>query len=236
MFFPDPHWAFQVLGDFSENQGVSVGGFAGDSSAPGDTRTQNQYRGLIRAACAVPFGAVGLEVLNQQEDGREDSGIWNGALGLASGSDSQNQTLVKTGLITTFPGNLSPESPRWQAGGWFTTQVGPNSENQNLNLYYPGSSPFPLTQTITTDAYTEWDAELLYELPSVVKIRLSLDRLATGTDLTQKVPFISADFSQLSLGPLSLFPVPVPQLGGGLSMRPAPFGRGKFQDRRKLGG
>ncbi|HTC20559.1 MAG TPA: hypothetical protein VK859_06925 [bacterium] len=201
MLFPDPHWAVQVLGDFFLDQGVSVAGFTGDALPPSDTNTQRQYRGLIRVSYAFPFGAAGLEVLNSQKDSRDDPGLWNPDVGLSSGASGQNQTLVKTGIITTFPANLSPESPRWQAGGWFTAQLGPDSENQILNLYYSGSPSFPLTQIIATSDYWEWDAELLYELPSIAKIRLSADMATSSTDLTQTVPFTSPDFDQLSLGP-----------------------------------
>ncbi len=112
MFFPDPHWAVQVWGDFLVNQGVSVNGFAGDPLAPSATQTQSQYQGFIRVSYALPFGAIGLEMLNWENDGHDDPGLWNPYVGLASGADSQNKTLIKTGVLTTFPANLSPESPR----------------------------------------------------------------------------------------------------------------------------
>jgi hypothetical protein len=201
MLFPDPHWAVQVLADFFLGQGVSVTGFAGDALPPSDTDTQSQYRGLIRVSYALPFGAVGLEVLDAQNDSHDDPGLWNPSVGLDSGASGRNQTLVKAGFIAAFPANLSPEAPRWQAGGWVTTQVGPDIENQNLSLYYFNSPSFPLTQVITTSDEIEWDTELLYELPSIAKIRFSADMITSHTDLTQEVPFTSVYFNQLNSGP-----------------------------------
>lgn len=192
MLFPDPHWAVQVLGDVLVTQGVTVANYTAD------TETTSQYRGLVRVAYALPFAALGLEILDEEGDKTLDPGLYNPYVGLASGSGSQNQFFLKGGLITTFPGPTSPEDARWQAGGYFETQVGSSPYSQNLNVFYLNSPSFPLSQTTTTTDYTDWGAELFYVLPSVARVRFSVGMVNSDADFQQTVPFTSADFGTLS--------------------------------------
>ena len=183
MLFPTPNWSFQLLGDFLSTQGLPV--------YTSDTYTLSQYRGLVRAAYALPFGALGVEILNIESDKNYDPGLLNSFTGLASSSGGQNQMLLKTGIAATFPAPSSPDSPRWQAGGFFTTQLGPSVENQNLILYYSNNSNFPVTRTTPTTDYYSYGGELLYEIPQRVKIRFSTDFINYDTDYDQSVAFYS---------------------------------------------
>ena len=191
MLFPDPHWAVQVLGDVFINQGVSVTTFSNDTEAT------SQYRGLIRAAYAFSFASLGVEILDVETDKAYDPGLYNPFVGLSSGSSGQNQWLVKVGAITTFPERVSPQDSRWQAGAYFQTQLGTSLQNQQLNFFYLNTPPFNVSQVNTTDAYTVWGAELLYELPSVLKIRFSVSLTDLDSDFEQTVPYTSAYFSAL---------------------------------------
>ena len=181
MLFPTPNWSFQVLGDFLSAQGLPV--------YMGDTYTLSQYRGLVRAAYALPFGALGVEILNIESDKNYDSGLLNSYTGLSSGSSGQNQLLLKTGIAAAFPSPASPDSPRWQAGGFFTAQLGSNIENQNLSLYYSNNSAFPVNQTIFTTDYYSYGCELLYEIPQRVKILFSADFTNSNANYDQSVAF-----------------------------------------------
>jgi hypothetical protein len=192
MLFPDPHWAVQVLGDAFVNQGVPFANYTAD------TETSSQYRGLVRAAYALPFGALGLEIEDVGIDDSFDPGLYNPNVGLASGSDSQNQVLVKGGFITTFPGPSSAEDPRWQAGGYFQSQVGTAPLERSLSLFYLNSPSFTVSQTNSTIDYTDWAAELYYVLPSVAKVRFSVSLINSDNEFQQTVPFTSADFSNLT--------------------------------------
>ena len=192
MFFPDPHWAVQVLGDVFTNQGVSIANYSNN------TETSSQYRGLVRAAYALPFAALGVEILDVESDKAFDPGLYNPYVGLASGAGGQNQTLVKAGFITTFPDRTSPQDPRWEAGAYFQTQLGSSLLNQNLSLFYLNSPAFTANQVTTWDDYYVWGAELLYELPSVLKIRFSAALTDSDNDFEQTVPYTSPYFSSLN--------------------------------------
>jgi hypothetical protein len=194
MLFPDPHWAVQVLGDFLSTQGVP------STPNAGDTSTTTQYRTLIRGAYAFSFGALGLEILNTQSDVQYDPGLyWPNNIypyvGLASGSSAQNQLLVKTGFITTFPATTSSSDPRWQVGGHLTLQPVGAVQNQALNAFYASSPAFPINNVITTGGYLGWGAELLYELPTVAKVRFSVNIVNSDADFAQTVPFTSTFFA-----------------------------------------
>lgn len=192
MLFPDPHWALQVTGDALINQGVPSANYSNDSE------TDSQYRGLVRAAYALPFAALGLEILDMENDTANDPGLYNANVGLASGSASQNQLFIKSGFITTFPGPTSPQDPRWQAGGYFETQLGSAPLNKSLNVFYYNSPSFTVSQSNATTDYTQWSAELLYELPSIAKIRFTASLVNTDTDFEESVPFTSPDFGNLN--------------------------------------
>ncbi len=199
MLFPDPHWAVQVLGDVFIDQGVTV------ANPAADTETTSQYRELVRAAYALPFAALGLELLDVEQDKAFDPGLYNPTVGIVSGSGSEDQWFAKFGFITTFPGPASPEDPRWQAGGYFETQLGPSPYGQDLNVYYLNSPSFLLGQTTTTTDYTDWGAELLYDLPSVARVRFTVGMVNSDSDFQQTVPYASSDFSDLAKYHLAQF-------------------------------
>ncbi|HUO58864.1 MAG TPA: hypothetical protein VMV05_11875 [bacterium] len=167
MLFPSPHWAFQFLGDAQTTQGVPVSNFASD------TRNENMYRGLVRAAYALSFGSIGLEVLNIQSDQAYDAGYINGGIGLTGGSGSQKQVLLKAGFIATFPEAASPGDARWQAGGYFSTQLGSSPKKENINFYYFNSSSFSMDSTFTSTDFRAGCAEMTYEIPLKFKARFS---------------------------------------------------------------
>jgi len=191
MLFPDPHWAVQVTGDTLITQGVPSANYSND------TETDSQYRGLLRVAYALPFASLGMEIMDTESDTAYDPGLFNPYVGIASGAAAQNQVFLKSGFITTFPGPTSPQDPRWQAGGYFETQVGSSDLNKNLNVFYLGSPSFTVDQTNTTTDYTDWGAELLYELPSVAKLRFTASMINSDNDYEQTVPFTSAYFGNL---------------------------------------
>src|ERR1035441_7911592 len=80
MLFPDPHWALQVLGDYFSSQGVSITNYSADTQALTD------YQQLVRTAYDFGFGAVGLEILNVENDKRDDPGLFNPNIGLLAGT------------------------------------------------------------------------------------------------------------------------------------------------------
>lgn len=191
MLFPDPHWAVQVAGDTLITQGVPSANYSNE------TETDSQYRGLVRVAYALPFASLGLEIMDEESDTAYDPGLYNPYVGIASGSAAQNQLFLKSGFITTFPGPTSPEDPRWQVGGYFETQLGSSNLDKNLNVFYSNTSPFTVSQTNTAVDSTDWGAELLYELPSVAKVRFSASMINSDNDFEQSVPFTSAYFGNL---------------------------------------
>ncbi|HJT24022.1 MAG TPA: hypothetical protein VJ873_05565 [bacterium] len=191
MLFPDPHWAVQVAGDALVNQGVP------SSLYSNDTETDFQYRGILRAAYALPALSLGLEILDMESDNRFDPGLYNPYVGIASGSAAQNQLLLKSGFIATFPERTSPQDPRWQAGGYFEAQLGSAALDKTLDVFYNGSPSFPVRQTDSTADFTRWGAELLYELPSVAKLRLTASLVNSDDDFEQSVPAASAYFGNL---------------------------------------
>ena len=192
MLFPDPHWALQVAGDALVNQGLPSTNYSND------TETDSQYRGLLRAAYALPFMSFGLEILDVEGDSAYDAGLFNPYVGIASGNAGQNQLLIKSGFITTFPERTSPQDPRWQAGGYFETQVGSSDLDKSLNVFYLNSPSFTVNQTNTTTDFTTWGAELLYELPAVAKVRFSASMINSDNNFAQSVPFTSAYFRNLA--------------------------------------
>jgi hypothetical protein len=229
MAFPDPHWAFQVLGDFLSTQGVPAAAYSSD------TYTSSQYRAMVRGAYAFSFGAVGFEILDIQSDKSYDPGLYWPAsvypyVGLASGNNGQNQFLLKTGFLTTFPGVADSQAPRWQAGGYVVTQLGSSLQNQTLNLFYLNTSPFAVNQVTTTTGYFGWGAELLYELPSEVKIRFSASLVNSDSDFEQTVPFTSILFGNLTKYHASQFGSM--DVGGAFKLS-LPF---SGEERLKLGG
>jgi hypothetical protein len=146
---------------------------------------------------------VGLEILDTQSDVRYDPGLyWPNNIypyvGLASGESNQNQLLVKAGFITTFPTLSSSSDPRWQLGGHITLQPNAAVLNQSYSFFYAGSAAFPVNNVVTTVDYLGWGFELLYELPTVAKVRFSITSTDSDSDFQQTVPFTSTFFTTTS--------------------------------------
>lgn len=180
MAFPDPHWAFQVYGNFLATQGIPA--------FTSDTLSQNRYRGFLRAAYAFPFAAVGVELLDIRSDEAYDPGLYDPYVGLQSGTNRQNQLLLKAGFITPFPSPASPGAPRWQAGGYYSTQLGSSLAAQVLNLYYANGSAFPVTQNTTVTGNQSLAAEVYYEDPSQAELRFTVLWAQSDNDLEQIAP------------------------------------------------
>ncbi len=178
MVFPDPHWAFQVAGDFLSLQGqVPSNYFA-------DTFSTSQYRELIRAAYnSGPF-AFGLELSNNESDNSYDPGLFTQYVGQSSGANSENKTRVRAGFISTFPENEDKESARWEVGGVFETTIGADNTNFQGERFYLGSPAFNLQQTTSVTQYYFFGPEVYYELP--------------GRLLLKFYSFVTNDYTQLS--------------------------------------
>ena len=190
MLFPAPQWSVQVLSDVFINQGVTV--------FSNDTETTSQYRGLIRAAYSLPFGALGLELSDFETDKVYDPGLYNPYVGLSSGSGDLNQLRLKGGFVTTFPAPSSPQEPRWQAGGFFEVFMAPSINNQSLNVFYLNSPAFTDAETTTGDDYINWGAELLYDVPSVLRVRFAVSSTDSDYDFSRQVPSNSAYFASVN--------------------------------------
>lgn len=190
MTFPNPQWAFQAAGDFNNLSGQPAYSY--------DTFRSTQYRGLVRSAYnAGPF-CLGLEVLNVEFDKAYDPGLFNPYVAVQSGSSGDNQTILKAGLITTFPEKAPEDAPRWQAGGVFATQVGPSAQTLNANFFYNNSPSFSLQQIVTTSNYFFFGPELRFEIPNRLIIRFSYFIDNTDTDFSQNVAQTSTYFSSLT--------------------------------------
>ena len=187
MVFPDPHWAFQVAGDFVNPQGQPAFNY--------DTYNTQQYRELVRAAYyAGPF-ALGLEVSNVEADNNYDPGLFNVYVGQSSGSSNENKTRVRAGIITTFPENLEKDSPRWQVGGVFETQLGSDIISLSTERFYLNSPSFSLQQNTSFTQYYLFGPEVRYKIPGRLILRFSS---FVTNDYTQ--------FSQNNSTPISAFP------------------------------
>jgi len=192
-----PQWAFQIAGDYLNLQGQSDFLDVPSSS--------QRYRELLRGAFnAGPF-ALGLEITNLEIDAAYTTGIFNANAGLASGSSNDNKTLVRAGVLTTFPENPAEDSPRWQAGGIFETQMGPDDKNIKVTLIDPSSNPFTLQRTNSQSSYFFFGPELHYEIPGRFILRFSSMITNYNTGLQQTVSPNSALVLNLGEYQLSQF-------------------------------
>ncbi len=167
MVFPGPDWAFQVAGDFLYPQGqVPTNYYA-------DTYSTHQYRSLIRAAYNNGAFAFGLEVSNNETDNTYDPGLFSAYVGQSSGSNTENFTIVRAGFITTFPENQDKDSSRWEIGGVFATQVGPNVIEFGGDRYYLDSPDFTIQQTTSTTQYYYFGPEVYYDDPGRLLLKFS---------------------------------------------------------------
>lgn len=227
MIFPDPHWAFQLGGDFLASQGTVATNYVADTYAP------RQYWDLLRVAYnAGPF-ALGLEVGDDELDNQYDPGLFNQFVGQSSGSNSENKGRLRAGLITTFPENQDKEAPFWELGGVFETQLGPDTVQFQGERFYLGSSPFSLQQNTATTQYYYFGPEVRYELPGTLTLRFFSFVTNDYTTFSQQAnptapgfgdfsPFINSQFQ--SMDNLGSFRLTVPltptenlKLGGYLS-------------------
>lgn len=157
MVFPNPHWAFQVAGDFLNPQGQV------DANYLADTYSTNQYRSLLRAAYnSGPF-AFGLEFSNTELDNQYDPGLFSLYVGQSSGSSAENHTRVRAGIISTFPENEDKDSPRWEVGGVFETTIGADNTDSNLDRFFLGSPVVNIQQTSSLTQYYYFGPEVYYE-------------------------------------------------------------------------
>jgi hypothetical protein len=192
MVFPDPHWAFQVAGDFLNLQGQVPSNYFGD------TYSTSEYRELIRAAYnSGPF-CFGLEVSNNETDDNYDPGLYSQYVGQSSGSNSENKTRVRAGFISTFPENEDKDSARWEVGGVFETTVGADNIDFQGERFYLDSSPFGLQQTTSTTQYYFFGPEVYYELPGRLLLKFYSFVTNDYTQFTQNVSPPTGTFSDLS--------------------------------------
>jgi hypothetical protein len=157
MAFPDPHWAFQVAGDFLNPQGQV------DNNYFADTYSTSQYRSLLRAAYnSGPF-AFGLEISNTEQDNSYDPGLYTQYVGQASGSNNENFTHVRAGVISIFPENEEKDSPRWEVGGVFETSVGADHTWSHFGRFFLDSPVVDIESVSSRTQYFYFGPEVYYE-------------------------------------------------------------------------
>lgn len=165
MVFPDSHWAFQLGGDFLASQGAVATNYVADTYAP------RQYWELLRVAYnAGPF-SLGLEVSNDEQDNQYDAGLFSTTVGQSSGSNNENQTRLRAGVVTTFPENQDKDAPHWELGGVFETQLGSDVTAFQGERFYLDTAPFLIQQNTSTTQYYFFGPEVRYELPGVLILR-----------------------------------------------------------------
>jgi hypothetical protein len=192
MVFPDPHWAFQVAGDFFNPQRQVPTNYLAD------TYSTNQYRSLIRAAYnSGPF-AFGLEVSNTELDDTYDPGLFSLYAGQSSGSSNENRTRVRAGLISIFPENQDQDSPRWEVGGVFETTIGPDEINFEGERYFLGSPAFSVQQTTSVTQYYYFGPEVYYDEPGRFLLKFYSFVTNNYDHFTQSVSQPSTSFPNLS--------------------------------------
>lgn len=159
MVFTDTHWAFQVDGDYLNPQNQVANNYLADSYS-----TQ-QYRELVRAAYdSGPF-CFGLEVTNVEDDDVYAPGQFSASIYQSSGISSENATHIRAGIITTFPENPDPDSPLWEVGGIFETQIGADVAALDAMRFLLTPPGVNLQQNNATNQYYYFGPEVRYELP-----------------------------------------------------------------------
>lgn len=191
--FPKPHWAFQIAEDFNYSQGQPY--------RFSDSSTSQQYRSLLRTAYDLGPFCVGLDITNIEQDATYDPGLFDNNVGIRSGNSGQNQTLLKMGVIATFPENPPADAPRWRIGGVWASQVGGNAQNLNAQLYYLGSNPFSVGQVTTYTNDQIFGSEILYEIPHRLMVRITCMVNDTSADFAQTVSQSSVSFVQMGAFP-----------------------------------
>jgi len=192
MLFPDPQWAFQVGGDLLASQGNVASNYSAD------TYGARQYWELLRVAYnAGPFSA-GLEISNNEMDNQYDPGFFSATVGQASGSNAENRTRLRAGLITTFPENPAQDEPRWELGGVFETQLGSDVVNFQGERFVLGSAPFALQQNTALSQYVLFGPEVHYEVPGTLILRFYSFVTNDYTTFSQQVTPSTAGYPNLS--------------------------------------
>ncbi|HTA77404.1 MAG TPA: hypothetical protein VK791_09630 [bacterium] len=186
MIFTQP-WAYQIDSDLITSQNLLASGYLAEPF------NAQQYRQLVRTAFnAGPF-SLGLEISNIENDQTFNTGLYSAAVSVQSGSAAQNQTRVRTGIITTFPDGLEDSDPRWQVGFVFETYLGQVMNSLNNNLFY--TSQFSLQQNTATTNYYYFGPELHYEVPGTFLIRFSSFMSNYDTGFNQTVSQTNAYFT-----------------------------------------
>jgi hypothetical protein len=193
--FLTPQWALQATGDLDN---------LSNQPAFSDLDRTTQSDSLLLFRTAVNWGplALGLETRDSQTDQTFSPGFFNNTVGILSGALAQNQWQLKTGLVAHFIEGDSALSARWQVGGFFETNLAPDTQSENLSVYYPSQSPFALQRLFNLSQNTG-AAEVYYENPQSLQLRFSAASSSVQTRFSQTVPFSSADFQTLSAYPLS---------------------------------
>jgi hypothetical protein len=190
MVFPQDGWAYQVAGDYDNPEGQPVYSY--------DTYSSSQFRQLARVAYAAGPFALGLEVMNVVLDKTYDPGLYNPYVGVASGSSGMDQTLLRAGFITTFPGTRTTRDPVWRIGGVFAMEAAPSASTFNASLYYAGIPSFGLQQVTTTTEDYYFGPEVYYEVPNQAIVRFSSFVTDIDTDFAQDVSQVTPYFQKIT--------------------------------------
>jgi hypothetical protein len=203
MLFPDPHWAVQLGGDLLAGYNNVAGNYYAD------TYNNQQYWDLLRVAYnAGPF-AAGLEISNNELDNQYEGGLFSPTVGQSVGSNTEDRTRLRVGLITTFPENPGPDEPRWQLGGVFETQLGSDVVNFQGDRYDLGGASFALQQQNAMTQYVFFGPEVHYEVPGTLILRFYSFVTNDYTSFSQQVtppgpgypnlsPFVSSQYQSMN--------------------------------------
>jgi hypothetical protein len=139
-----------------------------------------------------------LEVSDTELDDAYDAGLFSSTVGHSSGSSNENKTRIRFGLITTFPEDTDKDSPRWEVGGVFETQLGSDVTNFGGDRFFLGSPPFSLQQTTSLTQYYFCGPEVYYEIPGRLVLKFYSFVTNDYTNFTQNVSQPSGTFPNLS--------------------------------------
>ncbi len=184
--FLSPQWAVQATGGLDNPR---------DQPAFSQLDQYNQADAFGLFRTAVNWGALafGVETSDQQIDQTFAPGAFNNDVNVLSGTTNENQWTLKTGIVAHGVEGDSPLSPHWQLGGFFETDLAPDTQTQTLSVFYPSQSPFPL-QRLYHLSQASGTAEVYYEIPQSLQLRFSASSSGLQTRFAQTVPSSSPDF------------------------------------------